>query len=249
MLGLPFHYRDRRTEGMIAAAHAGGPSRCTREPASRRCRSTRSSSSSPRRAAGRVGRRADRADPGPVRPVADRRAPQRGDDRLDDRAARRGTPLGARPGRAARAAAPRSPARSSPGRPRPGARAITRPAGAPPGPVWTVAGHDTASAFVGRAAARTPRRGAVLGNLVAARRRDRRAAARCPSAEFNLTNERGIDGRSGSCATSWACGWCRSAAGPGSERGRTRLRRAPALAEAPPEVPLFDPDPTRCCTR
>ena len=42
VLGLPFHYRDERTEGMVDRAHARvAATSSTRSPASRRCRSTR----------------------------------------------------------------------------------------------------------------------------------------------------------------------------------------------------------------
>ena len=45
VLGLPFHYRDDRTEGMIArATHAFPETSSTPSRASRRCPSTRSSS-------------------------------------------------------------------------------------------------------------------------------------------------------------------------------------------------------------
>ena len=52
VLGLPFHYRDERTEGMIERAFARvAAARAVRgRPASRRCRSTPSSSCSPTRA-------------------------------------------------------------------------------------------------------------------------------------------------------------------------------------------------------
>ena len=51
VLGLPFHYRDDRTDGMIERAHARvPPTSCTPSPASRRCRSTPSSSCWPTRA-------------------------------------------------------------------------------------------------------------------------------------------------------------------------------------------------------
>ena len=51
VLGLPFHYRDARTDGMVDRALARvPPTSSTRRPASRRCRSTPSSSCSPTRA-------------------------------------------------------------------------------------------------------------------------------------------------------------------------------------------------------
>ena len=54
LLGIPFHYRDRRTDGMIELRRPRRrrPS-STRGPASRRCRSTPSSSCSPSRTARR----------------------------------------------------------------------------------------------------------------------------------------------------------------------------------------------------
>ena len=51
--------------------------------------------------------------------------------------------------------------------------------------------------------------------------------------------------RSASSRTSWACGWCRSAAAPGSAAARIRLRELAELAEAAkPFVAVVDPDDT-----
>ena len=78
VLGLPFHYRDRRTEGMIAAAHAQGQSRGAvrayrhSDDADQHCLPADGGS----RRRGRAGRRPLGLRPRPVRPVDDRRAGQ-----------------------------------------------------------------------------------------------------------------------------------------------------------------------------
>ena len=130
VLGLPFHYRDSRTEGMIerAFARVSQPTSCTPSPASRRCRSTPSSSCSPTRARRRW------PPPSAIALVPDLLAfwlsgelANESHERVDDRAARR-----------ARAAAGRSTsidaARPAPPALRPARRAghAARPAARPP---------------------------------------------------------------------------------------------------------------------
>ena len=186
--------------------------------------------------AGAGGRRADRARPRPLRPVAHRRARQRGDDRLDDRPARRAhRRLGARADRAPRPAGRAVRRRHDRARhdDRPGPRRTTSAsrAGAP---VHAVAGHDTASAF-----AAAPLRDA------SAPRSCRRARGRCSgssspsrcSAEqaraYNLTNERGVDGHDPAAAQRH--GPVARAGVPArvGGRGGRRLRRAaPARGRA-----------------
>ena len=79
LLGDPYHYRDDRDRGGVAAVHDDRRRRtsCTRGPGSSSCRSTRSTSS-PRRAAAALRRGPDdAAHPGPDRLLADRRGRRR----------------------------------------------------------------------------------------------------------------------------------------------------------------------------
>ncbi len=121
---------------------------------------------------------------------------QRGDERLDHRPAGRAQ---RRRGRATWSAGSgcrtrRSPAtRSSPARTI--GPVLGHHAGVAGLPLHAVASHDTASAFVAAPLRSPTRRDALVGHLVAARPRARRAGADRPRrASFNLTNERGIDG-------------------------------------------------------
>ena len=87
VLGLPFHYRDERTDGWSPLGASAASS--TRSPASRRCRSTPSTSCSPTTLGGADGAERDRARARPARLLAVRRARQRAHERLHHRAARR----------------------------------------------------------------------------------------------------------------------------------------------------------------
>ena len=91
VLGLPFHYRDARTDGMVARAHSRA---CPREelyadtgiqtmPINTVFQLLADDGRGARRG------RADRARARPARVLAERRARQRGHERLDHRAARR----------------------------------------------------------------------------------------------------------------------------------------------------------------
>ena len=91
-------------------------------------------------------------------------------------------------------------------------------AGATRVPVWTVAGHDTASAFA--AAPIRSANAAVLSSGTWSL-----LDWRCPSPSWAPTRRRSISptsaawtARSACCATSWGCGCCRSAAVAGRPR-------------------------------
>jgi rhamnulokinase len=111
-------------------------------------------------------------------------------------------------------------------------------------PVWTVAGHDTASAFVAtplsapRAAVLSSGTWSLLGMEVAEPQLGADAAA------LNLTNERGLDGTIRllrNVMGLWLlqeCRRCWAAAGVSSEYAELRA----LAAAARPDVPLFDPD-------
>ena len=137
-------------------------------------------------------RRAPRVDPRSLRAVAQRRAGQRADHRVHDRASRRPLGcLGRRPDR--RAGAARAPVRRARG-PRHGAGA--RPPEHELGsvPVFAVASHDTASAFVAtpvrdeHAAILSSGTWSLLGVELA------HPALDGPARDADLTNERGVDG-------------------------------------------------------
>lgn len=116
--------------------------------------------------------------------------------------------------------------------------------GAVGAPVYTVAGHDTASAFVA-APIRTPHAAvlssgtwSLLGLELDGPRLDARAAA------YNLTNERGVDGTIRllqNVMGLWLLQECRRKwETEGNALDYSALQR---LAEAAgPDVPLFDPD-------
>ena len=91
LLGNPVHYRDRayRRGRRRRWPTVLAPASCTRRPACRCCRSTRSSSSLRRADRGARGCGARAAHPRPVRLLADRRAGHRADQRVDHRAAGR----------------------------------------------------------------------------------------------------------------------------------------------------------------
>jgi rhamnulokinase len=111
-------------------------------------------------------------------------------------------------------------------------------------PVWTVAGHDTASAFVAtpmrsaRAAVLSSGTWSLLGTEVAEPRLGADAAG------LNLTNERGIDGTVRllrNVMGLWLlqeCRRCWRLAGAASDYDELRALAATARAD----VPLFDPD-------
>jgi len=104
-------------------------------------------------------------------------------------------------------------------------------------PVHLVASHDTASAFAAaraNAAVLSSGTWSLLGFELDAPRLDERAAA------FNLTNERGVDGTIRllrNVMGLWLLQECRREWGDPSYDELTRLAEA-----APADVPLFDPD-------
>lgn len=250
VLGPPFHYRDRRTEGMIAAAHQ----RVSREVLYART----GIQTIPINTIFQLMSEAD---------TAAARAAERlafvpdllglwmtGELVGEATIASTSGLLGAADGRWARdlvaqLGLPEAPFAHDPVEP--GTlvggllehhhEACERAAGAR---VWTVAAHDTASAF-----AATPLRGprdAVLSSgtwsLLGAE--TDRPVLDARALEYNLTNERGVGGRIRllrNVMGLWLLQECRRAwGGAGAPTGYEELLR---LAEAAdPNVPLFDPD-------
>ena len=147
VLGLPFHYRDARTEGMVARAHA-------RVRAEELYAVDRHPDDADQHGLPAAGRRAAPRSPSGSRSCPDllaywlsRRAGQRDHQRVDHRAARRARGhLGARADRAARAAG--GAVRGRPGRGGHHARARCWPTTASRRTCTLVGSHDTASAFV-----------------------------------------------------------------------------------------------------
>jgi rhamnulokinase len=250
LLGLPFHYRDGRTEGMVAATHA----RVSREALYART----GIQTMPINTIFQLMSESD----GPAARAAERLAfvPDlfglwlTGEPVSDVTMASTSGLLGAADGRWARdlvsaLGLPEAPFTHEPVEP-----------GTPVGTVlshhdelsghaaraWvrTVAGHDTASAFVATPL-RNPRE-AVLSSgtwsLVGTETDEPRLGPR--ALEYNLTNERGVEGRTRllrNVMGLWLVQECRRAwqhAGAPSDYAQLL-----ALAEAAdPNVPLFDPD-------
>lgn len=250
VLGLPFHYRDRRTEGIVAAAHA----KVGREALYART----GIQTMPINTVFQLMSEAD----GPAARAAERLAfvPDlfalwmTGELVNEATIASTSGLLSASDGRwardlVARLGLPEAPFAHDPAQPgTPVGAMLSRheeacgqAAGAR---VWTVAGHDTASAFVA-----TPLRGqrqavlssgtwSLLGVETERPVLDARALA------YNLTNERGVGGRIRllrNVMGLWLLQECRRAwERTGAAADYERLL---ALAEAAdPNVPLFDPD-------
>jgi rhamnulokinase len=113
-------------------------------------------------------------------------------------------------------------------------------------PVLAAASHDTASAFVAapvrdgaQAAILSSGTWSLLGMELPAPVLDERAL------EFNLTNERGVDGTTRllrNVMGLWLLQECRRAWGARGARPPSYEELARLAAEAPADVPLFDPD-------
>ncbi len=250
VLGLPFHYRDRRTEGMIAAAHA----RVSREALYARTGIQTMPINTIFQLMSEAG--------SPVERAAERLAfvPDlfglwmTGELVNEATIASTSGLLGARDGRWARdliaeLGLPGAPFAHDPVEPgTPVGTILQRHGavcdGAAGATVWAVAGHDTASAFVA-----APLRGpcdAVLssGTWSLLGTESDRPFLDAPALEYNLTNERGIGGRTRllrNVMGLWLLQECRRA----WERADVPAdyEQLMALAEAAdPNVALFDPD-------
>jgi rhamnulokinase len=250
VLGLPFHYRDRRTDGIVAAAHA----RVSRETLYER-------TGIQTMAINTVFQLFSEAD-GPAARAADRLAfiPDlfglwmTGELVNEATVASTSGLLSAADGRwaqdlVAALGLPRAPFAHDPVEPGTPVGSLLgrhdevcdRAAGAR---VWTVAGHDTAGAFVA-----VPLRGshdAVLssGTWSLVGTETEQPFLDAQALEYNLTNERGVGGRTRllrNVMGLWVLQECRRAwERSGATAGYEQLL---ALAEAAgPNVPLFDPD-------
>ncbi len=244
VLGLPFHYRDERTDGMVARAHERVPRpSSTASPASRRCRSTPSSSCSPTR-----GRR---RWPPPTRialvpdllalwlsgELANERTNASTTGLLDARTRR----VGARADRAARAA---------------GAAVRRRWSSRARGSGRVLAHHELGDAPVYAVASTTPPRRSPPRRCATSTPRSSRAArGRCSGSSSTrrcstsaparkLTNERGVDGTIRllkNVMGLWLEQECARVVG----RRRYAELHARSPRAAPADVPLFDPDDER----
>ena len=195
----PIAYRDDRTAAVIDDVHAAGPARRALRrqrpavPAVHHLYQLAAEQRGP--ALGRRGSR--RAAPRPPGLLADRRAPHRGDQRLDHRPARRPhRPLVDRSARPAR----RCPPAVLPPIDAPGHRRRPLPPDSPSArlpPTWSPSARTTPPR---RSSACPPTDRALrlhrLRHVVARRRRARRPRRSPPEARAaNFTNEGGVDGR------------------------------------------------------
>lgn len=249
-LGLPFHYRDRRTEGMIALAHT----KVSREALYART----GIQTMPINTVFQLMSEVD----SPVMRSVERLAfiPDlfglwlTGELMNEATIASTSGLLGASDGRwaheiIAELGLPETPFADDPVEPgTPIGTLLSRHEDTAPdaagAPVWTVAGHDTASAFVA-APLRGPQH-AVLSSgtwsLVGTETERPFLGAR--ALEYNLTNERGVEGRTRllrNVMGLWLLQECRRAWE--SAGGQVDYEQLLARAEAAdPDVPLFDPD-------
>jgi rhamnulokinase len=248
MLGLPFHYRDRRTEGMVARAHERVP----REelyavtgiqtlPINTVFQLLADEGSPALAAAERVAL------------VPDLFALWLSGELANEATAASTTGLlDARTGTWARAVIerlglPAAPFRGDPVEPGTVLGPALEAHGFGAVPVHAVAGHDTASAFA--AAPLESRRSAVLSSgtwSLLGLELDEPVLTPAAGA-FNLTNERGVDGTTRllrNVMGLWLVQECRRRweveGGPSDYDELHRL-----AAEAPADVPLFDPDDER----
>jgi rhamnulokinase len=250
VLGLPFHYRDRRTEGMVAAAHA----KVSREALYART----GIQTMPINTIFQLMSEADSPaarEAGHLAFVPDLFGMWMTGELVNEATiASTSGLLGAADGRWARdlvmrLGLPEAPFAHDPVQPGAPVGTLRRPRDEDPGPaagaqVWAVAGHDTASAFVA-----TPLRGprdAVLssGTWSLVGTETERPFLDAHALEYNLTNERGVGGRIRllrNVMGLWLLQECRRAwerAGAPAD-----YEQLLALAEATdPNVPLFDPD-------
>jgi rhamnulokinase len=235
MLGLPFHYRDHRTEGMIERAHA----RVSREELYATCgiqtmpintvfQLLADEGTPALAAAQRIALVPDLFNLWLTGELANEVTNASTTGLLDARTGTRARELIARLG------LPAAPFAGDPVEP---GRTLGEHGGVP---VHLVASHDTASAFVAaplrseRAAILSSGTWSLLGLETREPALDERASA------FNLTNERGVDGTIRllrNVMGLWLVQECRRA---WSDPDYDELHRL--AAEADPEVALFDPD-------
>ncbi len=247
VLGLPFHYRDSRTDGMVEAAHAlidraelYSVTGIQTMPINTVFQLLADRGSPALAAADRIALVPDLFNLWLTGVLANESTDASTTGLLD---ARTGTWARDAIARLGLPAAPFSGDPVEPGRTL--APALDHHDGIGGVPVHVVAGHDTASAFVAapmrteNAAVLSSGTWSLLGVELDSPRLDAQAAA------YNLTNERGVDGTTrllSNVMGLWLLQECRRewASPPTREPSYDELTRA--AEAAPADVPLFDPD-------